>query len=104
MAKRNLDFAKINAAALANLPVLLRRWLPNGTVRGREYCAINPTRADRRSGSFKIALHGSRAGAWADFATGDRGGDLIALYAYLNKLSQTEAARQLAAILGVDHA
>jgi hypothetical protein len=43
-------------------------------------------------------------GKWADFATGDKGGDPIALAAYLSGLSQVEAARELATMLGVaDH-
>ena len=57
----NLDFGAINAAALAALPALLSRWLPDGHVRGVEYVARNPTRADRRPGSFKINI---RTGRW----------------------------------------
>ena len=38
--------------------------------------AFNPRRADRHLGSFQINV---RTGKWADFATGDRGGDLISL-------------------------
>lgn len=40
-------------------------------------------------------------GRWADFATGDRGGDPVSLVAFLFDLSQGEAARRLAAMLGV---
>jgi len=46
-------------------------------------------------------LAGSRAGLWCDFATGDRGGDVISLAAYLFNLSQAEAARRIAAMLGI---
>ena len=53
----------------------------------------NPTRNDRHPGSFKVNL---RSGVWSDFATGDAGGDPISLFAYLNGLSQLEAARSLA--------
>jgi hypothetical protein len=67
-----IDFAAVNAAALAALPDLLRRWLPDGVVRGREYVARNPRRRDRRLGSFPVNLD---TGRWADFATGDVGGD-----------------------------
>jgi hypothetical protein len=41
-------------------------------------------------------------GKWADFATDDRGGDVISLAAYLAGTGQTEAARNLAEMLGVD--
>ena len=44
-----LDFDAINRAALAVLPTLLRRWLPDGRVDGSEFIALNPRRPDRRS-------------------------------------------------------
>jgi hypothetical protein len=94
-----LDFAAINGAAIRALPALLRRWVPDGMIRGCEYVARNPMRADRRAGSFSINL---RTGCWADFAIADaRGGDVISLVAYLAGCSQFDAARKLAAILGV---
>jgi hypothetical protein len=92
------DFPAINAAALRELPALLIRWLPDGRVVGCEYEARNPRRADRSIGSFRINL---RTGRWADFATGERGGDPVSLAAFLFNLSQAEAARQLARMLGV---
>ena len=93
-----LDFGAINTAALGDLTALLARWLPDGRVRGREYEARNPRRADRHAGSFRVNL---RSGRWADFATGDRGGDPVSLAAFLFGLSQAEAARQLAVMLGL---
>ena len=94
-----LDFDAINRAALASLPTILRRWLPDGRIeRGEEYVARNPTRNDRKPGSFKIRLRDCR---WADFATGDKGGDPVSLTAYLFGLSQGEAAKRLAGMLGV---
>jgi hypothetical protein len=94
-----INFARINAAALAVLPSLLRRWLPHGRVEGHEYVARNPTRSDQHSGSFCINL---RNGRWADFATGDCGGDVVSLAAYLAGFSQSEAAVQLAHMIGVE--
>lgn len=93
-----IDFAAVNAAALARWPDLLRRWLPDGRIEGREYVARNPRRVDRRPGSFKINLH---SGRWADWATGDKGGDPVSLAAYLAGCGQAEAARELAAMLGL---
>ena len=95
---RSLDFDAINRAALARLPDLLRRWLPGGRVEGREYVVLNPTRADRRPGSFKVNLD---SGRWSDFAIGDKGGDPVSLAAYLAGCGQAEAARELAAMLGI---
>ena len=94
-----VDFARINAAALAALPALLARWLPRGRTDGREYVALNPRRHDRKPGSFKINL---RTGRWADFAIGVKGGDPVSLAAYLFGLGQGEAARELARTLGLD--
>lgn len=101
--RRTLNFAQINMAAMAVLPALLARWLPDGKRVGREYVARNPTRADRSPGSFKVVLTGGRAGSWADFATGDRGGDAVSLGAYLFNMSQGDAARALADMLGVSN-
>lgn len=96
-----VDFEAIDRAALEVLPILLARWLPNGKRIGQEYLALNPTRADRHLGSFKIVVSGPRIGMWADFASGDKGGDAISLAAYLFGLSQTQAARRIADMLGV---
>ncbi len=95
-----VDFEAINRAALSCLPALLRRWLPDGRLLGREYTARNPRRADRHPGSFRINIH---SGTWADFATGDKGGDVVSLAAYLSGTGQAEAARSLADMLGVRH-
>jgi len=63
-----------------------------------EYVALNPTRLDRHMGSFRINV---RTGRWADFATGDRGGDVVSLAAYLSHLKQSGAAEKLACMLGI---
>jgi hypothetical protein len=96
--REQIDFTAINAAAMRELPVLLARWLPDRRVIGREFEARNPRRCDRHVGSFRINL---RTGRWADFATGDRGGDPVSLAAYLFALPQGEAARRLAVMLGM---
>jgi hypothetical protein len=71
--------------------------LPGGTLENREYVALNPTRCDERLGSFRI---NTLTGKWADFATGDKGGDIISLWAYVEGISQTDAARVLQSIIG----
>lgn len=96
MTRGRVDFARINAAALARLPDLLARWLPDGRSQGREFVALNPRRNDRHTGSFRVNLD---TGRWADFATRDKGGDPVSLAAYLAGLSQIEAARRLAEML-----
>lgn len=98
MSKSSINFQAISDRALASLESLLAQWLPDGKREGREYKALNPKRADGALGSFSINL---TTGAWADFATDDKGGDTISLYAYLNNLSQIEAARVVADLVGV---
>jgi hypothetical protein len=44
----------------------------------------------------------ARAGVWCDFATGERGGDPVSLYAAIMRVRQSEAARRLAELLGVE--
>jgi hypothetical protein len=94
-----INFDAINRAALAAFPAVLARILPGGKRVGAEIVALNPRRADRRLGSFKINRYN---GKWADFATGDKGGDPISLVAYLADVSQGEAARLLAQMLGME--
>jgi hypothetical protein len=98
-AMRPIDFNRVNSAALALLPGLLRRWLPGGRIEGVEYVALNPRRADHRPGSFRI---NTRTGRWADFAIeGARGRDVVSLAAYLGGIGRVEAAKRLAAMLGI---
>jgi hypothetical protein len=96
--RNHVDFARINQAALGHLPSLVRKWAPDGKRCGREYVALNPTRPDMHPGSFSVNL---QTGRWADFSTGARGGDPVSLAAYIFGTSQIEAARALAAALGV---
>ncbi len=94
-----IDFQKINAAAILALAAILARLLPGGKSEGREYVVRNPTRADRRPGSFKINM---RNGAWGDFSSGDKGSDPVSLMAYVEGDSQIKAARRLARMLGIE--
>ena len=89
-----LDFAGIAQAALQRAEQLVPLWLPQGKREGREWSALNPLRADKRRGSFKVNLD---TGQWSDFATQESGGDLVSLYAYLRHGGdQAAAARALA--------
>lgn len=95
-----IDFERVNRAAVNVLPALLGRWLPGGRIMGDEYVVCNPRRADRTPGSFRI---NTRSGRWADFAVeGTKGGDIIALAAYLAGIDQAEAAERLAEMLGIE--
>lgn len=87
----------VAAMALAYSMSLVPELLPDGKRHGSEWLSRNPTRNDRTPGSFSISL---KKGKWHDFATGDKGGDLVSLAAYLWGVNQAEAARGLARRLG----
>lgn len=92
-----IDFATINASL--NGETLVPQWLPEGKRQGREWVSRNPTRGDKNPGSFTINL---KSGKWADFSTGDEGGDLVSLYAYLFHANDNgKAARELADLHGI---
>jgi uncharacterized protein (DUF927 family) len=94
------SFADVKSAALKDIDRVLAHWLPNGkrVDGGKEYTAPNPTRTDKRAGSLKVNLS---KGTWADFATGDKGGDLIDLVRYLDGGTDVEACNKLADLLHV---
>ncbi len=100
MAKRlPIPFKEIADRALSSIDTLLGRWLPGGHNQSGEYKVRNPLRADNKEGSFSINLS---SGKWGDFATDDRGLDLIGLYAYINGLLMVEAAIEVADQIGYD--
>ncbi len=94
-----IDFERVNQPALANAEAIVRGLLPDGRRERGEWVARNPLRDDHRPGSFKVNLN---TGKWADFATGDRGGDLISLAAFVAGVDQRTAAIRLADALGID--
>lgn len=94
-----LPFPEVNKAALAGLTRVLDwagvRWQQHG----HELQMLNPCRAnDDAFGSFSI---NANSGVWADFASGDRGGDVVSLVAYLKGYGQGDACKDLARLFGV---
>jgi hypothetical protein len=96
-----IDFDCISRTAMPMLPALCQRWLPGGKFIGREYVVRNPRRNDQRPGSFSVNV---RTGRWADFASGEKGGDPVSLAAFIFNLKQDEAARRLAKMLNIPEA
>ncbi|MFM7895503.1 MAG: hypothetical protein ACKO8L_06120, partial [Flavobacterium sp.] len=70
----------------------IQQLLPGGTVQNNEYIVKNPTRLDNKAGSFCININ---SGQWADFATGDKGGDIISLIAYIKRILPLEACFEI---------
>ena len=98
MSGKKIDFPRIKAAALNDARRIVEAWAPGGRYEGAEYSALNPRRADHAAGSFKVNVV---KGVWRDFASDEGGGDLVSLVAYLDGVSQAEAARALARFLGI---
>src|SRR5215213_5197026 len=90
-----IDFEHVAALALSQSRSLVPQWLPNGRLHGHEFRVGGLDGAPGESLSVNL-----NSGLWSDFATGDKGGDLISLYAGCHRLSQVEAARKLSGVLG----
>lgn len=85
-----IDFPSLAEQLLQDAPNLLRQWLPAGKARGREY-AVGNVKGDAGD-SLNINIDN---GKWHDLATGEKGGDLISLYAAIHGIKQSEAAKRL---------
>lgn len=86
--RRELPYtwAEVKARLQADLPRVLDRLGLRDKVSGGVMTPLNPTRNDRKPGSFVIWMGGvSGGGAWRDYATGDEG-DLFALIGYVLRL------------------
>lgn len=91
-AGQRIDFARLAAELLNGAEVLVPSWLPDGRREGHEYKCGSTSGGKGTSCSVNL-----KTGAWADFATEDKGGDLISLYANKCGMSQLDAARELIA-------
>ncbi len=94
-----ISFREVAREALRCSAAVLEHFLPGGEMRGREYLARNLTRSDATPGSFLINMD---SGKWADFATDDRGGDLISLVVYLRGCKRREASELLIREFGLN--
>lgn len=91
-----MSFEEVNQAALTAYPALLKVLFPGGRVQGREFVCGDLSGKSGRSLSINLAK-----GVWRDFARGDSGSDPVSLWAAAHGCSQSEAARILAAQLGL---
>lgn len=85
------DFDNLRRELLIQARILLPQWLPSGKWEGDEWVALNPVRGDKSLGSFKV---NSKTGNYADYATGDRGTNLLDLYAFIHSVSVVDAFNQ----------
>lgn len=98
MRSQDIDFKTLNSTILPQIEPLLARLFPAGVKVGREF-AIGNVCGDAGQ-SLRVCLSGAKAGVWCDFATGEKGGDIISLWAAHRSSSQVEAARELVNMLG----
>jgi hypothetical protein len=85
-----LDFNALAQRLLLGSETLVPQWLPGGRRRGHEWVCGDLSGGEGTSLSVNLL-----SGRWADFATSDRGGDLIDLYAAIHELTMAEAYREL---------
>lgn len=91
-----IDFTALAAELLQRADSLVAEWLPGGKREGHEWkCG---SLSGEAGGSCSINL---KTGQWGDFATEDKGGDLISLYAAIQGMDQGDAARELVDRLGL---
>ena len=90
MPEHQIDFDALKNRLLQSSHALLESWLPSGKWSGAEYRIGNLKGEPGDSLSIN-----ANTGLWADFSSKESGGDLIALYAAIHGLSQSEAAREL---------
>jgi hypothetical protein len=84
-------------ALLDRADYLVPVWLPGGHKTGHEW-ACGSLRGGA-GGSCSINLN---TGAWADFSSDERGGDLVSLYAAIHGLTMGKAAVQVARDEGLE--
>ena len=85
-----IDFASINAAALAGLESLLHEWFPAGHREGHEFKIGSLSGEPGRSLSVN-----TRTGVWKDFSSDAGGSDPISLLAAIRSCSMKEAATEI---------
>lgn len=85
------DARTIRAMLQDRLDELLRKLLPGGRIDGGMYVVLNPTRDDRKPGSFVIWRTGAAKGGFKDYAGGDADkGDVIQLIAYVHRRPKSD--------------
>lgn len=85
-----LDFRALADRLLISSDTLVPAWLPGGKRQGKEWVC-----GDVGGGAGHSLSVNLLTGRWADFATGDAGGDLISLYAAIHELTMGDAYREL---------
>ena len=91
-----MDIKQVAQDAHPHLYSLVSAWL-QGSLRGKNFQALDPTYEDTKLGSFQINVE---TGVWKNFANGQGGNDAVSLYAYINKMGMKESAEEVAKQIG----
>jgi putative DNA primase/helicase len=92
-----IKFAELADALLARSETLVPAWLPGGRINGHEYVC-----GSLQGGSGSSLSVNLNTGQWADFASDEKGGDLISLYAACHGLAMGKAALAVARDEGLE--
>jgi putative DNA primase/helicase len=92
-----IKFAELADALLSRADSLVAAWLPGGVQRGHEYACGSLSGGTGTSCSVNLTN-----GRWGDFATDEKGNDLISLYAAIHGLTMGKAAVQVAREEGLE--
>lgn len=92
-----INFTALAEALLARASTLVPMWLPGGAQRGHEYICGSMSGGTGDSCAVNLTN-----GKWGDFATDERGNDLVGLYACINDLSMGKAALQVSREEGLE--
>ena len=83
------NYPAIAAKLLSRARENLISWLPGGKFRGEEFVV-----GDLRGNPGESLIINILSGKWMDFSTGERGHDLLDLYAAINNMSRDRAAKR----------
>lgn len=93
-----INFTELARALLDQAETLVPMWLPGGHRKGaKEYACGSLQGGEGTSCSVNMVT-----GAWADFATGEQGGDLTSLFGAIHGVSMGKAALLVARETGLE--
>ncbi len=101
--------AELAAALNQRISDVAARLGLRGEMQGHDLVCVNPNRADRNPGSFRITVTGAQAGRWVDYALPARGagsclgGDALDLVAYITGRDITRETRKAACAWARDY-
>lgn len=97
----SFDAAAIKSRILTQLEAYCQYLLPNGKVKGAEFLCGSVSGEEGKS--LSVALRGTKAGLWADYATSDDRGDVFDLWCKVKNVTFKEAFPDICKWCGVSN-